>query len=110
MDDFYRRLLAGLGCSVALCEAQFETKDRYPDPFYWGAFICQEIPNRSRLLSLEHEPPTDPSPRAILHLAPLSSSQGKPWRIDVDPFFLMPCRLSCRFTLTDSYRYSGLSV
>ncbi|MFI5456777.1 MAG: CHAT domain-containing protein [Isosphaerales bacterium] len=45
MDDFYRRLLAGRGRADALREAQLAMKAKYPDPFYWGAFICQGDPS-----------------------------------------------------------------
>jgi CHAT domain-containing protein len=41
MEDFYRRLLAGQGRAEALREAQLAVKAKYPEPFYWGAFICQ---------------------------------------------------------------------
>jgi CHAT domain-containing protein len=44
MVDFYQRLLAGASCSEALCEAQLILKARYPEPYYWGAFICQGDP------------------------------------------------------------------
>jgi CHAT domain-containing protein len=27
-----------------LRQAQLEMKKKYPDPFYWGAFICQGDP------------------------------------------------------------------
>jgi CHAT domain-containing protein len=43
--DFYRRLLAGRGRAAALREAQLAMKDKYSDPFYWGAFICQGDPS-----------------------------------------------------------------
>jgi len=45
MDDFYRRLLAGRGRADALRAAQLAMKEKYPDPFYWGAFICQGDPS-----------------------------------------------------------------
>jgi CHAT domain-containing protein len=45
MTNFYRRLLAGEGRAKALREAQLELKCRYPDPLYWGAFICQGNPS-----------------------------------------------------------------
>jgi len=45
MEDFYGRLLAGRGRADALREAQLAMKDKYPDPFYWGAFICQGDPS-----------------------------------------------------------------
>jgi CHAT domain-containing protein len=44
MTDFYGRLLAGRGRADALREAQLAMKEKYPDPFYWGAFICQGDP------------------------------------------------------------------
>jgi len=44
MEDFYRRLLAGRGRADALREAQLAMKDKHPDPFYGGAFICQGDP------------------------------------------------------------------
>jgi CHAT domain-containing protein/tetratricopeptide (TPR) repeat protein len=45
MEDFYGRLLAGEGRAEALRLAQLAMKARYPDPFYWGAFICQGDPS-----------------------------------------------------------------
>jgi CHAT domain-containing protein/tetratricopeptide (TPR) repeat protein len=45
MVNFYRRLLAGCGRAQALREAQLSMNARYPDPFYWGAFICQGDPS-----------------------------------------------------------------
>jgi CHAT domain-containing protein/tetratricopeptide (TPR) repeat protein len=44
MEDFYRRLLAGEGRAEALRQAQLAMKTKYPDPFCWGAFICQGDP------------------------------------------------------------------
>jgi CHAT domain-containing protein len=44
MEDFYRRILAGQGRADALREAQLALKEKYPDPYYWGAFICQGDP------------------------------------------------------------------
>ena len=44
MEDFYSRLLAGEGRAEALRQAQLAMKAKYPDPFYWGAFICQGDP------------------------------------------------------------------
>lgn len=41
MVDFYRRLMAGEGRAEALRQAQLAMKAKYPDPFCWGAFICQ---------------------------------------------------------------------
>jgi CHAT domain-containing protein len=44
MEDFYQRLLQGQPRTEALREAQLAMKERYPDPLYWGAFICQDDP------------------------------------------------------------------
>jgi CHAT domain-containing protein len=44
MVNFYRRLMAGAGRAEALRQAQLAMKEKYPDPFYWGAFICQGDP------------------------------------------------------------------
>lgn len=44
MEDFYRRLTAGQGRADALREAQRSLQARYPEPLYWGAFICQGEP------------------------------------------------------------------
>jgi CHAT domain-containing protein len=45
MEDFYARLLSGEGRAEALRQAQLAMKERYPEPFYWGAFICQGDPS-----------------------------------------------------------------
>jgi CHAT domain-containing protein len=45
MEDFYGRLLAGTGRAESLREAQLAMKAKYPEPFYWGAFICQGDPS-----------------------------------------------------------------
>jgi hypothetical protein len=45
MEDFYRRILAGEGRADALRAAQLAMKANYPDPYYWGAFICQGDPS-----------------------------------------------------------------
>jgi tetratricopeptide (TPR) repeat protein/CHAT domain-containing protein len=44
MIDFYRRVLHGQGVADALRDAQLAMKEKYPDPYYWGAFICQGDP------------------------------------------------------------------
>jgi CHAT domain-containing protein/tetratricopeptide (TPR) repeat protein len=54
MEDFYRRLLAGEGRAEALRQAQLALQAKYPDPFYWGAFICQGDPGP--LSTLGHRP------------------------------------------------------
>jgi CHAT domain-containing protein/tetratricopeptide (TPR) repeat protein len=45
MEDFYRRILAGEPRADALREAQLAIKAKHPEPFYWGAFICQGNPS-----------------------------------------------------------------
>jgi CHAT domain-containing protein/tetratricopeptide (TPR) repeat protein len=44
MIDFYRRVLAGQAVADALREAQLSMKQKYPDPYFWGAFVCQGNP------------------------------------------------------------------
>ena len=44
MEDFYRRLLAGQPRAEALRGAQLALKEKYPHPYFWGAFICQGNP------------------------------------------------------------------
>jgi CHAT domain-containing protein len=44
MEEFYRRVLAGRGRADALREAQRAVRSKYPDPYSWGAFICQGDP------------------------------------------------------------------
>jgi CHAT domain-containing protein len=41
MVDFYQRLMIGRPRADALREAQLALKSRWPDPWLWGAFICQ---------------------------------------------------------------------
>jgi CHAT domain-containing protein len=40
LEDLYRRLLAGTGCSRALREARLAMKAGQPDPRVWGGFLC----------------------------------------------------------------------
>lgn len=40
MDEFYERLLEGKGRAAALRLAQEKIKKEYPDPYYWGSFVC----------------------------------------------------------------------
>ena len=40
MIDFYTRVLSGEGVADALRQAQLTVKEKYPDPYFWGAFIC----------------------------------------------------------------------
>jgi CHAT domain-containing protein len=41
MTLFYEDLLQGKPRIEALREAQLQMRTRHPQPFYWGAFICQ---------------------------------------------------------------------
>ena len=42
---FYERALSGdRGRSVALREAQLALKEERPDPYFWGAFVCEGDP------------------------------------------------------------------
>lgn len=41
MKDFYDRILLGQPRVDALRAAQLAMKAKYPEPFFWGAFICQ---------------------------------------------------------------------
>jgi hypothetical protein len=44
MEEFYQRLIQGTPRAEALRHAQLALKARYPNPLYWGAFICQGDP------------------------------------------------------------------
>ena len=44
MEDFYERILSGQPRADALRAAQMTLRAKNPDPFYWGAFICQGDP------------------------------------------------------------------
>ena len=53
MMDFYQRILAGEPRAQALHAAQLAIRAKHPDPFYWGAFICQGDPAPLRTLPTE---------------------------------------------------------
>ncbi|MGB4234659.1 MAG: CHAT domain-containing protein [Methanoregulaceae archaeon] len=44
MTNFYGAIVAGKSRAEALREAQLLVKSKHPEPFYWGAFICQGDP------------------------------------------------------------------
>jgi CHAT domain-containing protein len=44
MEEFYRNLTENLTVGEALRYARLAIRQRYPDPFYWGAFFCQGDP------------------------------------------------------------------
>src|SRR5262249_52982527 len=56
MEDFYRRLLAGEPRAEALRNAQLSLKNKHPNPFYWGAFICQGDPGQLSDCLLSEKP------------------------------------------------------
>ena len=45
MEEFYDRLLEGAPRAEALRQAQLSMKAKHPNPYYWGAFICQGDPS-----------------------------------------------------------------
>jgi tetratricopeptide (TPR) repeat protein/CHAT domain-containing protein len=81
MEDFYRSLRAGGPRAEALREAQLTMKAKYPDPFYWGAFICQGDPHQLRAQAVtnrdavghEEHPPAQPS--KVMVQEPLHQAQ-----------------------------------
>jgi tetratricopeptide (TPR) repeat protein len=54
MEDFYQRILAGERRADALQGAQRKLRDKYPHPFFWGAFICQGDPAPMKTLHNEN--------------------------------------------------------
>ena len=60
MVDFYQRILAAKPRAEALRESQHMLKERYPNPLFWGGFICQGQPGplpRSRHRHGQHRSP-----------------------------------------------------
>jgi CHAT domain-containing protein len=51
MVSFYERILGGEPCAAALRAAQNDLRRQYPDPFYWGAFVCLGDPGPLRSVS-----------------------------------------------------------
>ena len=45
MTDFYANILRGEPCAEALRDAQLKIKAAFPNPYCWGAFICQGDPS-----------------------------------------------------------------
>jgi CHAT domain-containing protein len=54
--DFYERILTGMPRAEALRQAQLAMKAIYPNPLYWGAFICQGDPGRLPRYSAKAHP------------------------------------------------------
>jgi len=44
MEALYDGLSSGLGAAEALRQAQKKVREEQPDPYYWGAFVCQGDP------------------------------------------------------------------
>jgi CHAT domain-containing protein/tetratricopeptide (TPR) repeat protein len=44
MIDFYTHVLSGDGVADSLRRAQLAMRERHPDPYFWGAFVCQGDP------------------------------------------------------------------
>ncbi|MBL9134847.1 MAG: CHAT domain-containing protein [Verrucomicrobiales bacterium] len=61
MAEFYRALDAGRPKVEALREAQMVVRATDPDPFFWGAFICQGDPGEVRLVADRSEEESDPA-------------------------------------------------
>ncbi len=40
MQDFYRRIAEGKSQAQALQQAQLAIRQKFPSPYYWGAFVC----------------------------------------------------------------------
>jgi len=51
MEDFYNRILKGQRRADALREAKLTLKAKYPDPYYWGGFVCLGDPAPLQALS-----------------------------------------------------------
>ena len=39
MERFYRHLLEGIGKAEALRAAQQQTREQFPHPYHWAAFV-----------------------------------------------------------------------
>jgi CHAT domain-containing protein len=44
MVSFYKHLKEGAAKAEALRKAQAETRAKYPNPYYWGAFVLTGDP------------------------------------------------------------------
>jgi len=44
MERFYTHLKGGMGKAEALRQAQLETREEYPNPYYWSAFVLSGYP------------------------------------------------------------------
>jgi CHAT domain-containing protein len=60
MEHYYSEVIgAGGSRADALRAAQLAVRQHHPDPFYWGAFICQGNPGRLPRPALSREHPPD---------------------------------------------------
>ena len=54
MEFFYDHILDGESRAESLRKAQLAMKKKYPDPLYWGAFICQGDPSPLQKKKFDH--------------------------------------------------------
>jgi CHAT domain-containing protein/Tfp pilus assembly protein PilF len=80
MERFYTHLQAGMGKAEALRQAQIETREEYPNPYYWAAFV----------LSGDGGESTSPDSTET----PTSSSQGEPGSGGLCPGVALPLALA----------------
>jgi CHAT domain-containing protein len=80
MVDFYDRVLKGQPGPDALREAQLEIKKKYPNPFYWGAFIFQGDPQPFTSNNTPAASPAAASPPSPQ--TPTASRQSETWTPD----------------------------
>jgi len=67
MEDFYRRLLAGEPRSDALHAAQQALRQKYPEPYFWGPFVCLGNPG-----------PLPAAPHVAADLGPTGKEDSEP--------------------------------
>ena len=80
MERFYTHLQAGMGKAEALRQAQIETREEYPNPYYWAAFV----------LSGDGGESTSPDSTET----PTSSSQGEASGGSICPGVALPLALA----------------
>jgi CHAT domain-containing protein/tetratricopeptide (TPR) repeat protein/predicted RNA-binding Zn-ribbon protein involved in translation (DUF1610 family) len=78
MEDFYRRLLDGQPRAEALRQAQLALKARYPNPLFWGAFICQGDPAPLPQY-VKPKQATSPNPETIQPTKPAATGPQVRW-------------------------------
>jgi CHAT domain-containing protein len=58
MENFYRRILAGEPRADALQAAQNDLRRTYPEPYFWGAFVCLGNPGPLAAAPAGHPTPS----------------------------------------------------